>query len=557
MPRMTGSKFLVQTLQGYGITHAFYMPMVVTGALVEMEKVGIRRIMTHSEKAAAYMADGYARAAHRAGICMAQNVGAANLAAGLQDAYLACSPVIALTGRATSMQQYRHHYQEIDHIQLFAAVTKYNVTVDSTEQLPHLLRQAFREATSGAPGPVHLDLQGNTGSVIMDAEADLEVIVEAPFTHVPPFRSEAQIGMIREALQLLARASRPVIVAGGGVASSQAQREVVELAERLSIPVATSLNAKGTIPDHHPLSVGVCGTYSRWCANRVVSEADLVFFIGSHTGSQVTTEWQIPRVGSPVIQLDIDPSELGRSYPIQVGLHGDAKATLRKMLEVAEPSAPRAEWLGRVHELVHAWREEVAPLAHSDAAPIRPERLCTELTAWLPNNAVLVTDTGHSGIWTGTMVDAKHPNQMFLRCAGSLGWAFPAAIGVKCALPDRPVVCFTGDGGFWYHLSELETAVRYGINTVTVINNNHSLNQEKRGNERYYAGQPGNVEELWVFPDTDFSKLAQDMGGFGIRVHHPSEIQAALDKAVASGKPAVVDIVSDINGIAPRAWTPS
>jgi acetolactate synthase-1/2/3 large subunit len=128
---------------------------------------------------------------------------------------------------------------------------------------------------------------------------------------------------------------------------------------------------------------------------------------------------------------------------------------------------------------------------------------------------------------------------------------------VKCALPDRPVVCFTGDGGFWYHLGELETAVRYGINTVTIVNNNHSLNQEKRGNERYYAGQPGNVEELWVFPDTDFAKLAQDMGGFGIRVHHPGEIQAALDKAVASGKPAVVDVVSDINGIAPRAWTPS
>jgi acetolactate synthase-1/2/3 large subunit len=554
---MTGAKFMVQTMKEYGVTHAFYMPMVVTRALVEMEKVGIRRIMTHGEKAAAYMADGYARAAHRAGICMAQNVGAANLAAGLQDAYLAGSPVIAITGRATSMQQYRHHYQEIDHIQPFAAVTKYNVTVDNVAQLPLLLRQAFRSATSSAPGPVHLDLQGNTGNVIMDAEADLEVIVEAPFSHVPPFRSEPEMAMVREVLRILAGAKRPVIVAGGGVASSQAQREVVELAERLSIPVATSLNAKGTIPDQHPLSVGVCGTYSRWCANRVVSEADLVFFIGSHTGSQVTTEWQIPRLGTAVIQLDIDPAELGRSYPIQAGLQGDAKAALRRMLEATEPQAPRAEWLGRVQELVHAWREEVAPLAYSDASPIRPERLCTELTTWLPSNAVLVTDTGHSGIWTGTMVDAKHPDQMFLRCAGSLGWAFPAAMGVKCAVPERPVVCFTGDGGFWYHLGELETAVRYGINTITIVNNNHSLNQEKRGNERYYGGEPGNVEELWMFPDTNFAKLAEDMGGFGIRVHHPGDIQGALDKAVASGKPAVVDVVSDINGIAPRAWTPS
>jgi acetolactate synthase-1/2/3 large subunit len=554
---MTGAKFMVDMMKAYGVTHAFYMPMVVTRALVEMEKVGIRRIMTHGEKAAAYMADGYARAAHRAGVCMAQNVGAANLAAGLQDAYLAGSPVIAMTGRGTPMQQYRHHYQEIDHIQPFAAVTKYNVIVDSAAQLPLLLRQAFRSATSGAPGPVHLDLQGTTGNVIMDAEADLEVVVEAPFTHVPPFRSEPEISMVQEALRILAGARRPVIVAGGGVASSQAQREVVELAERLSIPVVTSLNAKGTIPDHHPLAVGVCGTYSRWCANRVVAEADLVFFIGSHTGSQVTTEWQIPRPGTPVIQLDIDPAELGRSYPIQAGLQGDAKAALRRMIEAAEPSAPRVEWLARVQELVHAWREEVAPLAHSDASPIRPERLCTELTAWLPNDALLVTDTGHSGIWTGTMVDAKDPTQRFLRCAGSLGWAFPAALGVKCALPDQPVVCFTGDGGFWYHFGELETAVRYGINTVTIVNNNHSLNQEKRGNERYYGGEPGNVDELWVFPDTDFAKLAEDMGGFGIRVRHPGEIQGALDKAMASGKPAVVDVVSDINGIAPRAWTPS
>jgi acetolactate synthase-1/2/3 large subunit len=554
---MTGARFLVQTMQAYGVTHAFYMPMIVTRALVEMEKVGIRRIMTHGEKAAAYMADGYARAAHRASVCLAQNVGAANLAAGLQDAYLAGSPVIALTGRGTAMQQYRHFYQEIDHMPPFAAVTKYNVLVDRVEQLPLLLRQAFRAATSGAPGPVHLDLQGSTGNVVMDAEADLDVVVEPPFTHVPPFRSEPEMAMVREALRILAGARRPVIVAGGGVASSQAQQDVVALAERLSIPVATSLNAKGTIPDRHPLSVGVCGTYSRWCANRVVAEADLVFFIGSHTGSQVTTEWQIPRPGTPVVQLDIDPAELGRSYPIQVGLQGDAQAALRKMLGAAAPGEPRSEWLARVQQLVHAWREEVAPLAHAEASPIRPERLCTELTAWLPSHAVLVTDTGHAGIWTGTMVDVRDPHQMFLRCAGSLGWAFPAALGVKCALPDRPVVCFTGDGGFWYHLGELETAVRYGINTVTIVNNNHSLNQEKRGNERYYGGEAGNVEELWMFPETDFARLAQDMGGFGIRVHHPAEIQAALDKAVASGKPAVVDVVTDIDGIAPRAWTPA
>ncbi|PKB78837.1 MAG: acetolactate synthase [SAR202 cluster bacterium Io17-Chloro-G9] len=556
MPRMTGARFLAETMKEYGVTHAFYMPMVVTRALVEMEQVGIRRIMPHGEKAAAYMADGYARVARRPAVCMCQNVGAANLAAGLQDAYLGGSPVVAITGRRTPMEQYRHSYQEIDHVQPFAAVTKYNVMVDSLEQLPLLLRQAFREATSGAPGPVHLDLQGSTGNVIVDAEADLEMVVEAPFTHVPPFRGEPETEMVRDAARVLSGARRPVIVAGGGVVSSGAQKEVVELAEMLAIPVATSLNAKGTIPDDHPLAVGVCGTYSRRCANQVVSEADLVFFIGSHTGSQVTTEWQIPAAGTPVIQLDIDPAELGRSYPIQVGLQGDARASLRKLIENLEPLGPRTDWVHRAQQLVKDWRDEVAHHVNSDASPIRPERLCKEIADFLPSDGVLVVDTGHSGIWTGTMVDLKTQEQSFLRCAGSLGWAFPAALGAKCAVPDRPVVCFTGDGGFWYHLTELETAARYGINTVTVINNNHSLNQEKHGNERFYQGVDGNSDELWVFPDTDFAKVAQDMGCFGIRVDQPNQIQNAIAEAIASGKPAVVDVVSDIDGIADRAWTP-
>ena len=556
MPKMTGAKYLAETMKGYGVTHAFYMPMIVTRALVEMEKAGIHRIMTHGEKAAAYMADGYARAARRPAVCLCQNVGAANLAAGLQDAYLGGSPVVAITGRRTHMEQSRHSYQEIDHTQPFAAVTKYSMMVDNVEQLPILLRQAFREATSGAPGPVHLDFESANGSAIVDAEADLETLVEAPFTHVPPFRGEPETEMIRDAARVLSAARRPVIVAGGGVASSGAKKEVVELAEMLSIPVATSLNAKGTIPDDHPLSVGVCGTYSRRCANQVVSEADLVFFIGSHTGSQVTTEWQIPAPGTPVIQLDIDPAELGRSYPLQVGLQGDARASLQKLIENMEPMGPRAEWVNRAQELVKEWRDEIAPHVNSDASPIRPERLCKEIADFLPSDGVLVVDTGHAGMWTGTMVDLKTQDQTFLRCAGSLGWAFPAAMGAKCALPDQPVVCFTGDGGFWYHLTELETAARYGINTVTVVNNNHSLNQEKHGNERYYQGENGNSDELWVFPDTDFAKVAQDMGCFGIRVDQPGQIQSAIAEAIASGKPAVVDVVSDIEGIAARAWTP-
>ena len=556
MPMMTGGRFMAETLHGYGVTHVFFVPVIIQRAMLEMEKLGIKRILTHGEKAAAYMADGYARASHKPGICAAQNVGAANLAAGLQDPFLAGSPVLAITGRKPRISQHRNSYQEVDHLRPFSAVTKYSVPVDTAEQLPFLLRQALREATSGAPGPVHLDLEGTSGNVVMEGEADLEVIIEENFTRVPAYRPEPEAEMVRAAAQALSAAQRPVIVAGGGVTASGAQQEVVQLAEMMSIPVATSLNAKTAIPDGHPLSVGVCGSYSRTCANRLVSEADLVLYIGSHTGSQVTNEWTVPSLDTPVIQIDIDPSELGRSYPAKATLQGDAKACLRRLMEVLEPLGPRTEWVNRAQELVAEWREGVSEVSNSDGSPIRPERLCKELTDYLPSDAVLVSDTGHSGIWTGTMIDLKEQTQQYIRCAGSLGWGFPGALGAKCALPDRPVICFTGDGGFWYHMSELETALRYGINAVIVVNNNHSLNQEKRSNDRLYAGQPGNPEELWHMLDVDLAKLAQAIGCFGIRVDQPGQIQSALEQAIASGKPAVIDVVSDIEGIAPPAWRP-
>ena len=556
MPTMTGGRFMAETLHGYGVTHVFFVPVIIQRAMLEMEKLGIKRILTHGEKAAAYMADGYARASHKPGVCGAQNVGAANLAAGLQDPFLAGSPVLAITGRKPRISQHRNSYQEVDHLRPFSAVTKYSVPVDTAEQLPFLLRQALREATSGAPGPVHLDLEGTSGNVVMEGEADLEVIIEENFTRVPAYRPEPEAEMVRAAAQALSEARRPVIVAGGGVTASGAQQEVVQLAEMMSIPVATSLNGKTAIPDGHPLSVGVCGSYSRICANRVVSEADLVLYIGSHTGSQVTNEWTVPSLDTPVIQIDIDPSELGRSYPAKATLQGDARACLRRLMEVLEPLGPRTEWVSRAQELVAEWREGVSEVANSDGSPVRPERLCKELTDYLPSDAVLVSDTGHSGIWTGTMIDLKEQTQQYLRCAGSLGWGFPGALGAKCALPDRPVICFTGDGGFWYHMSELETALRYGINAVIVVNNNHSLNQEKRSNDRLYAGQPGNSEELWHMLDVDLAKLAQSIGCFGIRVDQPGQIQSALEQAIASGKPAVVDVVSDIEGIAPPAWRP-
>ena len=557
MTPLTGARFIAETLKGYGVTHVFYMDAILRQTLVELEALDIRRIITHSEKAAAYMADGYARASHRPGVCMAQNVGAANLASGLQDAWLGVSPVIALTGKKPPLLQYRHAYQEIDHHPLFAPVTKYNVEVSAPAQLPFQLRQAFREATTNTPAPVHLDLLGHNGRLLEEASINVPVVVEETFTRYPAYRPEPDQSEIERAAQAITAAQRPVIVAGGGVRISSAQTMVVALAEHLSIPVATSVNGKGTILDAHPLSVGVVGSYSARCANQVVSEADLVIYIGSNTGDQVTNTYTVPPIGTRVIQLDINAAEIGRSYAGAIGVVGDASKSVAKLLRAFPEKRANDVWLQRVHQLVQAWRADIEPLRQSDAMPIRPERLCKELTDALPANAVLVADTGYAAIWTATMVNLTHSGQTYLRAAGSLGWAFPAALGVKCAVPNRPVICFTGDGGFWYHLTEMETARRFNINTVTIVNNNNGLAQGIPDIEKLYAGRAGAPEELYRFERVNFARIAEEMGCVGIRVEHPSEIGNAIQQGLAAEKPVIIEVMTGINYHAPNPWSPS
>ena len=551
-----GAKFIAETFKGYGVTHVFLVMAILRKTMVELEKVGIIRILTHSEKAAAYMADGYARISGKPGICMAQSVGAANLAAGLQDPYLAHSPVIAITGRKKPVAQYRNAYQELIHGPMYDYVTKYNVNVDVIEQLPLVLCQAFREATSGVPRPVHLDLLGFSGEVIEAAPISAELVVENRYTRYPAFRPEPEESLVKTAADLLQKAIRPVIVAGGGAIASAAGPEIVRLAERLSIPVAISNDAKGIIPDIHPLCVGVVGSYSCLSANQVVSEADLVFYIGSGTGDQVTHNWTVPDPRIPVIQIDINPSELGRSYRKTFGLHGDAKATLQRFLQFIKKPKGDTKWKARVRQIVKDWKDSVEPLRSSDDTPIRPERLCKEITNILPSNALLVADTGYSAVWSSTMIELRDPEQRYIRAAGSLGWAYPASLGVKCAVPDKPVVCFTGDGAFWYHLSELETAKRWGIKTVTVINNNSGLGQSIIGVDQAYGDSPGRREDVYGFETVNFAKIAEDIGCLGIRVESPDLISAALKEALASDKPAVVDVVTDLNCKPPIPWSP-
>ena len=397
----------------------------------------------------------------------------------------------------------------------FEHVTKFNATVDEVVRLPDMVRQAFRVAVSGCPGPVHLQLRGNEGQIDYE-EAEMEPLAEELFARVPPFRPAPAPEHVRAALDAIEEAERPVFVAGGGVRASGAAAELVALAERLAVPVATSLNGKDTIAGDHPLSVGVVGTYSRESANRVVGEADLVCFVGSETGGMTTHFWQVPPIGTPAVQIDIEPQSLGRNYPLKAAVNADAKLALAWMLDHADAQSAdrRAAWIAHARGIVSEWHERYRGLLESDAVPIRPERICHELTRHLPDDAIVMADTGHSGMWMGGMYDLRSPRQSYIRSAGHLGWAFPAGLGAKCAAPERPVLVFTGDAGFWYHLSEIETAVRCGINTVTLVNNNSSGNQGSPGFDRAYGGRQSNKgRELWAYSDVNFATDCRGHGG--------------------------------------------
>ena len=337
---------------------------------------------------------------------------------------------------------------------------------------------------------------------------------------------------------------------------SKAGPEVLALAEALAAPVATTLGARGLIPTTHRLSAGVAGSYSAPPANRIVHSADLVLFIGCDTGDQVTLNWQIPPLTTPIVQIEADPLEIGRSYPHTTGLVGDPQATVARLGHIVGRPTRDHGFAEEAARIVAEWRASMAPLVEKNTAPITVERLCAEVTRALPADGVLVADTGYSGIWTGTMIELNGAGQTYLRAAGSLGWAFPASLGAKCAAGDRTVICFTGDGGFYYHLAELETARRCHIPVVIIVNNNSGFGQNLTGVHRIAGDRADRGEALIRFGPTDFSAVARSFGVRGIRVEQPGEIAAALQQAIAANGPVVVDVVTALEPRAPEPWAP-
>jgi len=555
--QVTGAEYLARSLAANGTTHVFFIDAVLRRTLIELGTLGVQRVLGHSEKAVAYMADGYARIAGRPGICFAQSVGAANLASGLQDAYLGRVPVIALTGHKQPSMQHRNAYQELPHQPMFSPVTKFSARVDAAADLPRLMRQAWREAMTGTPRPAHLDLNGLQAEVIETGMVD-----EAPVAHpgfqlsLPPYRPSPSDDEIDRAAAVLRGSKRLCIVAGEGATASKAGAEILALAELLAAPVATSLGARGIIPTRHRLSVGCSGNYAAPPANQIVHEADMVLFIGCETGDQVTHTWRIPAIDTPCVQIDLDPTDIGRSYPNTVGLMGDPKATIAKLLVALGKPVRDTAYADRAAAMMAAWREARAPLLASNAVPIYPDRLCDEITRALPHDGILVADTGYSSIWSSSLIELNGEGQTYLRAAGSLGWSFPAALGAKCAAPNRKVICWSGDGAIYYHLTELETAKRRGIPVVLVINNNSGFGQGWPNIQRQQGNKPGDVRELVRFGPTNFADVARVFGLRGIRVEDPAMIGPALKDAMASDETVVVDVATDIDCRAPEPWLP-
>jgi acetolactate synthase-1/2/3 large subunit len=533
------------------------MDAVLRRALAEMEDTRINRILGHTEKGVGYMADGYARVSGKPGICMAQSVGAANLAASLQDPYLGHSPVIAFTGRHVAAMQYRNSYQEVDHHPLFAPVTKLNAQMEVIEQMPHLIRQAFRESTTATPRPAHIDVAGFTGDALTPLEVDFEIAVDQVHTQFPAFRPQPDPHMIQVAAQAIANSKKPIIIADRGAVISGARDALHAFAKKIQTPITVTLDAKSLVLEQEQLFRGMAGLYGRSCTNHMIDEADLVIYLGSNTSDHTTANWKLPKPHIQTIQIDLDPVEVGRNYAQCIGIQADVRSAL-VALEIACHAQKRDDWLSYTKSLADAWWQEQELELSRNETPMRPQRLCRELTKILPKDAILVADTGYSALWTGNLVDMTHPDQFYMRAAGSLGWSFPAAIGAKAAAPNRTVVCFTGDGGFSYHLPELETAKRWGLNVIVVVNNNECLSQGVKNLNIAYGNRPeGRKKECYVYEPTDFAKIAQAFNCFGITVEKPEDFQSAFERALASNLPAVIDVKTEFAYQAQLAWVPA
>jgi len=548
--RMRGQEFLAEMIRRSGAKAVFFVPTFLYPTLVELAEDPIKRVLCHSEKAAAYMADGYAQASGKPTIVITQGgPGATNLFPGLADAWQSSTPILAITPIIPGSRYHGNSYQEV-YVD-FRSVTKYDAEVRTIDRMAEFFGKAYREMTTGAPRPVHLYLDGALEAGEWDF--DFRYLDDRYFSY-PAFRPAADEDLVEQAVEELRGAKRPVMVCGRGAVVSGAWSEVTELAEQLDLPVTTTLGGKGSIDEHHRLALGVTGSYRRPSTDQALYDADLVLYVGAHHGGATTMMRAMPKPGVRVIHIDINPAQAGSNYPNVLPLIGDARTVLAQMVEVARLDQPagHGEWVARTTKALADWRERERDHTHGNATPIRPEQLAMEVVKAAPENTIYLGDTGYAGTWAGAFMDLP-AGKNFLPCEGSLGWSFAAAIGAKAAAPERPVISWIGDGGFWYHLAELETAVRNKINVISIVLNNHALVFDTHLLQAFWSASH-DVDMLSEFRDTDFARVANEMGAYGVRVTDPKDIDRAVKDAIQADRPAVIDVVIDHAAVAPVAF---
>ena len=545
---MTGGEALARMIRAHGAPPMFGMAGFQLLPFYDaVRRLGLRHALINDERCGAFAADAYARVTNRVGVCDATlGPGATNLVTALVESLNAGVPVVALVGDSHRAHSWKNMTQESRQLEILRPATKEVLRVERVERIPELVRRAFMIATTGRPGPVVLDVPEDVAHDTHGFDPD-ELSADQTYTRVPALRCRPDAGAVRRAAGLLARAERPIILAGGGVHLSDAAEQLQAFAEAFAIPVAHTLSGKGAIACTHPLSAGIFGRYSR-IANDLIEAADCVLVIGCKLGEIATRRYTVPPPGKTLIHLDIAPEEIGRFYPPAVALWGDARAGIEDLFaamprEALRPRAIRAEYAAEVEDRMAAWRQSVAARLTSDEVPINMARLMAELSRALPPAGILVADGGFAAHWGGLLFDTRRPGRGFVPDRGfaSIGYGVPGAIGARLGAPDRPVAALTGDGGLNMTLGELETARRLGLGFALIVVNNAASGYVKALQHLMYGEGAYQSADL---SETDYAATARALGCHGIRVERPDDLAGALRDALSERAcPVVVDVV--------------
>jgi len=536
MTKMTGAKALVEALKKEGVKQVFGISggrvLPLYDALYDAE---IRSILVRHEQCAAHMADGYARASGFPGVCIATSgPGATNLVTGIANAYMDSSPIIALTGQVQRAMIGRDAFQEADIVGITTPITKYVTQVTRAEDVPKTIRTAFYIATSGRPGPVLVDVPQD----LQTSFAEMEFPDSVELRGYKP-RDDPHPIQVRRASEMLVEAERPMVLAGGGVIHSNASQELLKLAELMAMPVATTLMGKGSIPETHPLSLGMVGMHGTAEANKLILEADVLLAVGSRFSDRTTGRVDGFCPDAKIIHIDIDSAEIGKNVRINLPIVADAGKALRQIHNQVVKKTVRDEkssWLARVQQV----RDEYVSNKRDDGQPLKPPEILKKLRELLPSNAITTTEVGQNQMWAALYFKSLGP-RTFISSGGlgTMGFGFPASIGAKVAKPDVPVVDIAGDGSFIMTEQELATSVVEGIPVTVVVLNNSMLGmvaqwQRLFYNRRYAASILKN--------SPDFVKLAEAYGAQGIRAGSMEEFSRAIKDALTSDVTTVVDI---------------